>query len=69
MSSSTKPVTSLPAAAPLQNEERKLSPPDLQELVRRFGGYNKIPSETWKQWEEDYEQYYQQLGVEYSRTS
>jgi hypothetical protein len=63
VSSSIKSVPSLPAAAPLQNEERKLGPPDLQELVRRFGGYNKILPEAWKQWDADYEQYYEKASA------
>ena len=27
--------------------------PDLQELVARYGGYNKIPPEAWAQWDAD----------------
>jgi hypothetical protein len=29
--------------------------PDLQELVRKYGGYNKITAEAWAEWDRDVE--------------
>jgi hypothetical protein len=36
--------------APASPPENKARPPDLQELVARFGGYNKITPEAWAEY-------------------
>ena len=38
-----------------------LSCPDLQDLITRFGGYNKIPAEAWKQFDRNIAAYRRQL--------
>jgi hypothetical protein len=38
----------------------KQRPPDLQELVARFGGYNKITAEGWAEYDRAMAEYQQQ---------
>jgi hypothetical protein len=37
----------------------KDSPPDLQALVAKFGGYNKITPEAWAEWDRRNAEYQQ----------
>jgi hypothetical protein len=32
-------------------------PPDLQELVQRYGTYSAIPPEAWAEWDRAYDEY------------
>jgi hypothetical protein len=46
-------MTAVPAPDPGEFSEwiKTHSPPDLQELVARHGGYNKITPEAWAEWD------------------
>jgi hypothetical protein len=59
-----------PPGNPFKETQRPPKPPDLQALVAKHGGYHKITSEAWAEWDrlnEDWKQarstYYRTLGV------
>jgi hypothetical protein len=44
-------------------ELERLLPQDLQELVRRFGGYHKIPAEAWVKYDRALEMTHEWLAA------
>lgn len=47
-----------PTTTPSPPAEERRSPPDLQALVRAYGGYDKITEEAWVKWDRDQAEYY-----------
>jgi hypothetical protein len=39
------------------SERRLRPPPDLHALIRKHGGYSKIPAEAWAEWDRDVAQW------------
>jgi hypothetical protein len=54
-------VPSADLAGEIPHAVPALSCPDLQDLITRFGGYNKIPAEAWKQFDRNIAAYRRQL--------
>ena len=50
--------------------KRHIPPPDLQELVQRYGGYDKITHEGWAQFAKDMAKWQKQVreGDAYEQT-
>lgn len=44
-----------------RKEETSPPLPDLQELVRKCGGYNKVTPEAWREWDKEVNQVYESL--------